>query len=65
MIICVCKNLNESGLHEKILEGYKNFDEVMKEWGIGGECNACVATIKSTYESIKGSLNETRRFSSN
>ena len=60
MIICVCKNLNESDLHEKILQGYKNFDELVEEWGIGGECKICLAIVKSTYESIKGNLNEAR-----
>ncbi|HCX21204.1 MAG TPA: hypothetical protein DHN29_04760 [Cytophagales bacterium] len=54
MIVCVCKNLNESDIQKKFLEEYKNFDEVMREWGIGGECKVCLATIKSTYESIKG-----------
>jgi bacterioferritin-associated ferredoxin len=56
----VCKSLNENDLQKKILEGYKNFDELMKEWGIGDECKICLLRIKLVYESMKENLNENR-----
>jgi len=60
VIVCVCKSLNESDLQKKFLEGYKNFDELMKEWGIGDECKICLPRVKLVYESMKDNLNENR-----
>ena len=58
MIVCMCKNLNEHDLEKKILEGRKSFNELTKEWGIGGECNICLDRVKLIYESIQENLNE-------
>ena len=60
MIVCVCKSLNENDIQKKILEEHKNFDELMKEWGIGGDCKICLASVKLIYESMKENLSENR-----
>jgi len=60
MIVCVCKSLNENDIQKKILEEHKNFDELMKEWGIGGDCKICLVSVKLIHESMKENLNENR-----
>ncbi|MGL5928428.1 MAG: (2Fe-2S)-binding protein [Dermatophilaceae bacterium] len=46
MIICHCRVVNDSAVTEAVEHGARNLAEVCRATGAGGDCGACVFSVR-------------------
>ncbi len=56
MIVCICRNLNQSRVLEAIERGAQRPDEVHRACGVEVNCGCCLETIEDMIGGVRYAL---------
>jgi bacterioferritin-associated ferredoxin len=55
MIVCVCKNINESSIHRAAHNGHDSFEALQVELGVAMGCGKCASSVHDMLAQCAGS----------